>query len=172
MNYFLKYRFAIWSVIILSVIILSSVGTFFILKTSHKEPENKRFSQIMHFFKDELKLTPEQEKIFSVSRHEFFRHSKTIFDSLENKRQLMILEMCKPKPDTLVLYQIADQIGFLHAELKRTSIKHLLNLRSICTPEQVKKLNTINGELIGPEGPISRMRPHNGQKPDGKRKPD
>jgi len=166
MNYFLKYRFAIWGIIILSVIVLSSLGTFIILKQMHKDPDEMRHAQIGHFFKDELKLSPEQEKNFRASRHEFFAQTKAIFDSLESKRLLIVKEMCKQQPDTTVLYQLSDQIGVLHARLKRESIKNLLNLRKICTPEQIQKLNRINGELIGPEGPMHRMMRHKGKKPD------
>lgn len=164
MNYFLKYRFAIWTIVILSVIIISSLSTVFILKYTHKNDLNERQRQIGHFFKEELKLTPEQEKVFKASRMVFFSRAKSIFDSLENKRYLMVQELCKPVPDSMVLYKLSDEIGSLHGSLKRVSIRNLLNLRSICTPEQIKKLNTINGELIGPDGPMHRMRPNRGEK--------
>ena len=168
MNYFLKYRFAIWAVIILSVIILSSVGTLLFLKISHnndrmpKDPEARRHSQIGQFFRTELKLTKDQENIFKANRHLFFQNSKAIFDSIEKKRILMIKELGKPQPDSLVLFQISDEIGILHGKLKRETIKNLLRLRSICTPEQIQKLNTINNELIGPDGPMRGMNKRKG----------
>jgi hypothetical protein len=166
MNYFLKYRFAIWGLIILTIIVLSSLCTFLVLKQPHKYPEMDPRSRMVHFFKDELKLTPEQQKILQSSRHEFFQRVKVIFDSLESKRLSIVQELCKEKPDSAVLYQLSDQVGLLHAQLKKESINNLLNLRSICTPEQVKKLNTINGELIGPEGPIHRMGKRPPKKPN------
>jgi Spy/CpxP family protein refolding chaperone len=171
MNYFLKYRFAIWAIIILSAIILSSVGTLLVLKQKHEDDEARRHGQISRFFKEELKLTPEQEKAFKVSRHQFFRNSRIIFDSLEKTNRLIIEELCKPQPDSAILYHLSDQIGNLHAKWKHESIRNLLNLRSICTPEQVQKLNTINAELIGPTGPMHRMG-HKEKKPENKRNPD
>jgi len=172
MNYFLKYRFAIWSIIILSVIILSSVSTLFVLKLSHKNDGPNRFAQIGKFFKEELKLTADQESRLRLSRRQYFQNTKSIFDSLENKRLLIIQELCKPIPDSTVLYKLCDDIGLLHANLKHESIKNLLVLRGICTPEQVQKLNTINEELVGPEGPMRNMRPHKGKKPGEVKKPN
>lgn len=172
MNYFLKYRFAIWAIIILVVIILSSVGTLLVLKQIHKNDDNERRTQIGKFFKEELKLTPEQEKIFKASRHQFFENIRMIFDSLDRTNKIMIVELSKPKPDTVLLYQLSDRIGSLHAKWKRESIKNLMNLRSICTPEQIKKLNTINAELLGPGGPMHRMGPRKGKMPEEPKKPE
>ena len=172
MNYFLKYRFAIWAIIILSVIILSSVGTMLVLKQTHRNDDSQRRNQIGRFFKEELKLTPEQEKINKESRHLYFKNIRMIFDSLDRTNKLIIEELSKPKPDSTLLYRLSDQIGNLQAKWKHESIKNLLNLRSICTPEQIKKLNTINAELIGPGGPMHRMGPHRNKKVDNQRKPD
>ncbi|HEY4787083.1 MAG TPA: periplasmic heavy metal sensor [Bacteroidales bacterium] len=177
MNYFLKYRFAIWAIIILSVIILSSFGTLLFLRYSHRQDgprdeDSRRRSQIGLFFKNELKLSSEQEKLFKGFRHQFFQNSKVIFDSLEKKRIRMIEVMSSANPDSLVLFKISDDVGDLHSKLKRENVKFILNLRSICTPEQIQKLNTINKDLIGPEGPMHRMNPHRGQshRPDQKEK--
>ena len=180
MNYFLKYRFAIWAVAILSVIILSSLGTLLFLRYTHKpdEPfkgdEAKRHAQIGQFFKNELKLSSEQEKMFKAFRRKYFQDSRIIFDSLEKKRISLIKELSSPEPDSVVMYKISDEIGVLHSMLKRENVKFLLNLRSICTPEQVQKLNTINNDLIGPEGPIHKMNPHHtqGHRPDEKKQHD
>jgi hypothetical protein len=181
MNYFLKYRVAIWAIVILSVIILSSIGTLFFFKLHHrpdrfKDEDSRRHDQIGQFFKNELKLSPDQEKAFKGFRRQFFQNSRAIFDSLEKKRILMIEELGKEKPDSITLFRISDEMGVLHSKLKRATVRNLLSLRSVCTPEQIKKLNTINRELIGAEGPMRRMVPRKGQGPspqrDGKRRPN
>lgn len=171
MNYFLKYRVAIWTIVILSVIILSSVTTVFVLKYKQRDEMTKRQNQIGRFFKEELKLTPNQDKQLKESRIIYFKRSKTIFDSIANKRELMIKELCKQVPDTNVLNHLSDELGALHAELKKASLKNLLDFRHICTPEQIKKLNTINSELIGPDGPLHRMKPNRNPQDKG-RKPN
>lgn len=84
----------------------------------------------------------------------------------------MIQELGKPQPDSLVLFQVSDEIGVLHGQLKRETIKNLLRLRSICTPEQIQKLNTINNELIRPDGPMHRMGKRKGSPQNEKKQPN
>jgi Spy/CpxP family protein refolding chaperone len=175
MNYFLKYRFAIWTIVILSIIILSSVGTilFFRLTNRPERPTGQNFKkrdQIGQFFRKELNLTSGQEKTLRVYRQQFFENSKNIFDSLEKKRITMIQELSKPKPDTQLLYRIANEMGTLHGNLRHEMIRNLLQIRSICTPEQIKKLNTINDDLIRPERPEHRMKRNEGPRMDSMRK--
>lgn len=157
MNYFLKYRFVLWTVVILLVMFLSVAGTMLYLRFSHPMPKDwdKRHGDGMKVWK-ELKLTPQQDTLFKTSRNDFFKVSKPIFDSLEAKRQKMLTELSKPNPDTVLLYALADQMGSLHTQMKRTTIVHLLKLRTYCSPEQVEILKKINGQLIRPEGPRKR----------------
>jgi P pilus assembly/Cpx signaling pathway, periplasmic inhibitor/zinc-resistance associated protein len=161
MNYFLKLRYAIWIIIVLSVIILATVGSmlYFTLNNSQHQVKNddvRRRPQMEQFFRKELGLTPDQDKKASEFRKEFFKSAHAIFDSIEKKRIAMIEELSKPNPDTVVLYKLADEMGDLHARLKRGTIQNLMRLRSICTPEQVQKLNKLNKDIIRPEGPGRR----------------
>jgi hypothetical protein len=90
---------------------------------------------------------------------------KPIFASLEQKRIAMIEELSKPKPDSLILFKLSDEVGVLHAQMKRETVKQLLRLRSICNPNQIEKLNILNKRLIGPaEGPMHRRRQMNPDK--------
>jgi len=179
MNYFLKLRYAIWIIVVLSVIILATVGSMFYFtlnngQHSNKGEESRRRPPMDQFFRKELGLTPEQDRKASEYRKEFFKSSRVIFDSLEKKRIAMIEELSKSKPDTLMLFKLADEMGDLHAQLKRGTILSLLRLRSICTPEQAQKLIKLNKELIRPEGPMRRGQhrdSHADQNKDQQRRP-
>jgi Spy/CpxP family protein refolding chaperone len=162
MNYFLKYRYALWSVIILSVIVLTAVCTMFYLRLSNKHQrfekgdENKRHAQMEHFFRNELGFSPEQEKKAIEFRGETFKTMHALFDSLEHNRIAIIAELAKPQPDTVLLYRLSNENGTLHAKLRYLSVKQILKLRSICTPEQAQKLNKLNEQIKRPEGPPHR----------------
>jgi len=158
MNYFLKFRFAIWAIVALSLIILVTVGTMFYFMLSNRPDRHGDHPQIGHFFQKELGFSPEQERQAKEFRNAYFNAMKPVFDSLEQKRVAMIDELSKPKPDTLILNRIADEVGSLHAQLKRNTIKQLLKLRGICTPQQVEKLNILNKKILGPEGAMYRRR--------------
>jgi hypothetical protein len=151
MNYFLKYKFVVWTVIILLVMVVTVVGTMVYMRYAHR-PENWGKRGPDRLWQD-LKLTPKQDSLFNASRGDFFKSSKPIFDSLEVERQKMLAEFSKPNPDTAILYTVADNMGKLHTQMKRNTIVHLLKLRGYCNPEQVEILKKINGRLIGSEGP-------------------
>ncbi len=169
MNYFLKLRFTTWTVIILSIILLAVVGTmlFFTLSNKSKEQSKEEASrhegQFGQMLRKELGLSSEQEKSFKEFRAEFEQITKPVFDSLAKKRIAMVKELSKSKPDTAILYRLADEIGFLHAQLKRRTVDNILKMKSICTPEQLKKFDSLNQRLIGPEGPMHRGGPDKGK---------
>ena len=160
MNYFLKLRFTTWTVIILSIILLAVVGTMLFFTLSNKSKEQSRHQgQFGQMLKKELGLSPEQEKRFKEFRTEFEQVTKPVFDSLEKKRIAMVKELSHSKPDTSILYRLSDEIGLLHAQLKRRTVDNILKMKSICTPEQLKKFEFLNQRLIGPEGPMHRRVP-------------
>lgn len=159
-NYFRKMKFAIWIVIILTVTNLATIGTIvyhtYKWKSNHltggKQTNHGRSGKF--FLQKELNLNPQQEVKYKEYRVNFFSESKEIFGQLELKRTAMIAEMARVLPDTVKLYKYSDEIGALHASLKRLQIKHLLELKNICTPEQNVKLDSLYQRLIGPEGPM------------------
>jgi Spy/CpxP family protein refolding chaperone len=164
MNYFSKFRVAIWTVIVLSAVILATVGTMLYFINANKperqtSADNKRPPKIEHFFQKELGFSAEQEKKVNEFGVVYFKSMGLIFASLEQKRIAMINELNKPQPDTVILNQLADSFGTLHAQMRRETVKQLLRIRSICNPEQVKKLNSLNEKLIRPEG-IHRKGPN------------
>lgn len=162
MNYFVKYKFAIWTVVILSVMVLSIAGTMFYLHLNRppmqQNDKDERKHQAMQAFWKDLNMTPDQERQMKNLRKAFFQTSQGLFDTMEIKRQLLLNELAKPTPDTVVLYQIADEMGQLQTELKRNAIKHLLNMRAFCNDEQIQKLKMLNDQLIRRDGPPRKRR--------------
>ena len=156
MNYFLKFKYAIWVIIILTVIILSSVATG--LYYNHRPHRGKnpmeRREAVDQMFKMELNLSDDQQIKFKKMHQSFYDSSRVLFGKLEEDRVLMVKELARPQPDTVALYRIADNMGILHARLKRETVNHLLLLRTVCNPSQIEKLNNLNNRLIGPEGPM------------------
>lgn len=163
MNYFSRFKYAIWTIILLIVIILTAVasGLYFKHKMHHTRDESERRAMIDHMFKKELDLTDEQEVDFKKIHQSFFDSTRPIFEKLETERIAMLRELSRIHPDTTILYQISDSMGLWHARLKRETVNHLLLLRNQCTPAQVQKLNLLNSRLISHEGPMRRMHSHN-----------
>jgi len=159
-NYFRKMKLAVWIVVILTVTNLATIGTIvyhsYVRKSDHysdgKKVDHQGPGKL--FLQKELNLSKPQEEKFNESRGHFFSDSKIIFKQLEAKRIAIIAEIGRVSPDSTLLFKYSDEIGVLHASLKRLTIKHLLELKHLCTQEQNVKLDSLYQRLIGPEGPM------------------
>jgi Spy/CpxP family protein refolding chaperone len=163
MNYFSKIRLGTWIVIILTVINLATLGTIFYKHLQEKAhdrmvPSREQQSKGFKYFVQELKLSPEQEKLFCESRKAFFDLSGPVFKAQEELRIKMIKELSSADPDTAVLYKISEEMSRNYLLIKQQTILHLLKYRAICTPEQRKKLDTIYHKIIRPEGPMRKSK--------------
>lgn len=155
MNYFSKYRYAIFTIIVLVVIIVTAIITSVILNYNYRRsmPEQLHFHNMSKMLHVELGLTNDQDAKIDTIQKAFKRANHPIFRELDHKRQLFCQELSKTTPDTVVLYQLSDDIGNLHNELKLEVLKHLLQIRAICDTQQIRKLNVITMKILEPEGP-------------------
>jgi Spy/CpxP family protein refolding chaperone len=148
--------------------LLAVVGTLFFSTQSNRQKEqfkaeSRRQGQFGQMLKKELGLSPDQEKKFKEFKTEFDQAITPVFDSLSKKRIAMVKELSKSKPDTAILYSLSDEIGMLHAQLKRKTVDNILKMKGICTPEQLTKFDSLSQRLIGPEGPMHRGGPNKGK---------
>jgi len=164
-------------VIVLTIINVAAVSTFF-FHTRHSDRDNReRISGEMPdsirehpgpaFLIHELGLNDEQQKKFNQSRDTFRAVSRPIFAEMHDLNAAIIEEISKETPDTEALQQMSIRIGQLHARIKMNTIRHLLEIRKLSTPEQLKKLDFFYKELIsrdsGSEGKGKQYRYRHGQ---------
>jgi len=151
MNYFKNRNLFIWMIVILLVINISAISTiifhvYFFKPTQHSELMSRERPH--KFMKKELNLSPVQEKKFSQFKTEFRNNSKEILELLKANRIVMMEELSKTNPDTTKLNQIADKIGFLHASLKKKTIKHFIDMKNICDSGQFVRLGRMYEYMI------------------------
>lgn len=103
------------------------------------------------FFRDSLNLSREQVDRFREVNHRFRSDANEVNVKLRGLRQRMMQNMAGPKPDTLLLNQLSDSIGVLHARLKRDTYQYYLGIRGICTKDQQVKLKAIFETVFGSE---------------------
>jgi hypothetical protein len=158
MERFPKIRFIVITILVITLI--NVVALAFILRFSFhehrkgttevkKEYGNKGFD----FLKQKLELSPDQEALFKNERDSFVAMVGLVYDNLEDKRLELVREFSKEKPDTTVLYSIADKMGVDHGELKRHVVDHFLKLRSYCNPDQLVKLDSMYNFMIRTDSP-------------------
>lgn len=171
MEKFPKIRFIVITILVITLI--NIVALAFILRFSFNEHRQDKLqvkkdfvNKGFDFLKEKLELTPNQVVLFKNERDSFFKEANLLFDDLENKRLEMVHEFKKTKPDTTLLYQIADQMGEDHGHLKRHVVDHFLRLRSYCTPAQLVKLDSMYNFMIRTDSPWRKK--HQGDQNDKK----
>ena len=170
MDYFTKKRLVIWGFAILIIINLTALGTIIYFRFFAPPPKVTEFSPQQApvnrpYVWDKLNFTEKQRAQMSELRDDFLARSKAVMDSLDNKRYAIIMELSMEDPDLSKLDKLTEDIGSLHAQLKKESIRHLLQMKEICTPEQHQHLTRLFIERMHSEdmGPGMGMRPRQGK---------
>ena len=72
----------------------------------------------------------------------------------------MFAELQKAEPDTVRLNGMSKHIGDLHGRLKYETYNFYLNIKKLCTPEQMKELEKAFQPLFKNEGNVSPGNQH------------
>ncbi len=119
----------------------------------------------------ELGFDEKQKTAFLDSRKSFRDDAQPLFQEIRKLNADLMDEIVKDEPDILKLEGISNQIGQLHARVKQLTNRHLLEVKSIATPDQKEKLGFFYRELInrdsGPMGKGNQHRFRHGQRNAG-----
>jgi hypothetical protein len=149
----------VWAIVALALLNISTlitviyhnkqvVGKEALAAPDSVKSENSSVLYSGRYFRDELNLTREQMNDFFHFNPEFRQEVRNINLKLAAKKHEMLIEMSKKNSDGHTLDLLSDSIGYLHASLKKVTYKYYLNFKSICTPEQQKKLEQLFGEMF------------------------
>jgi hypothetical protein len=143
-----KSRITKWLNIFLLVINISAIAT--ILLTSGSTPSvvvSDQFSSD-EFLREKLDLTDAQFKEISALDAKIFRVYQSIIDMQCEEQFKLLNELTKAEPSVSYMDSLATNIGRLHTGLKRQTIKHFVNIRSIVDDEQEVLLDQILIEMM------------------------
>ncbi|MBW6491763.1 MAG: hypothetical protein K0B15_11290 [Lentimicrobium sp.] len=111
---------------------------------------NERDSKFVRHGKilDELGFTDEQAEELKISRDMLRQNINPHFGEIKRMNQILIDEVLKEEPDTLLIESLCREIGENHAQMRYHSAKHLIEMRTIATPDQYDKLEGFFREMI------------------------
>lgn len=135
-------------VFLIVILLISNIGLllyFFVLKPSPKKPDGPRgdFS-VVNYMKKEVGFDEEQTKQFEILHNQNRESLKTISDSIRSTKNALykLLQEGVNPPDSVVQKSI-QAIGNYQQRLELTMFRHLEKVRTICTPEQRVKFDTV-----------------------------
>lgn len=151
MNFFTKTRFLLAVIIILSAIIVAMFVTMgynkyrFNNRQNRWGQENREIRQRQNdkekaergrFMAKQLELTQEQMKEFDDLRDKFHKELTLLMDESKQISRDIMEEITSENPDTNKLNALSVKFGETQKTQKEMMIKHLLEVRSKCTPSQ------------------------------------
>lgn len=121
----------------------------------HSLPEESRDSAASlpgyAFLIDEMGFNEAQRSAFMESKKQFKAEAKPLFWEIRQLNTRLIEEIVKESPDQSRLDEISAQTGTLHSKVKQLTIKHLLEVKAIATPQQQEKLVFFYRDLLSRE---------------------
>lgn len=167
-------RTLIWIIVLLVVFNVSTLATigYHIVKSNRGDDGGQNLTPSKgnvavqyngRFFRDSLNLSHEQMDKFRGINHHFRSDANDITLLLTKLRQRMMQNMSGAKPDTILLNNLSDSIGVLHARLKRDTYQYYLDIRGICNNEQQVKLKAIFEKIFSSESSIGCSNDGKGQ---------
>lgn len=142
-----KQRILTWLNIFLLVINISAFITFLLMSDGKEANHDERFSTD-EFLKTELGLSEEQYKKVMELNSNVFRSYQVLLDYKCEFNFKLIEELSSENPSDSVLNSLTKRIGDMEANIKKQTVKHFKNIRSICTVEQRNLLDQLLKDML------------------------
>ena len=143
-----KTQILTWLVVLLLVLNAVTIGT--IIYHQRQEKENESAIRIDgyaginplngRFFRQELGFDSQQMDSFRELNQSFRPASMEIMFRIDSLKEDIYTRLTIGKTDSLQLQKSADEIGVLHGQLKKETIRFYIRLRELCNAEQQGKL--------------------------------
>lgn len=136
-----------------NIVVLASLGYFW-----HKgrKVRDIRRQEVTHFqgpLERALALSPEQIEAMRALRRNFDPRITDLRIAIRDKRHELMMLLKEPNPDTVQINRKIAEIASLQEELEKLTIRHLIRMKRMLTPEQARRIQSFIEKRIIHEGP-------------------
>ena len=142
-----RKRIVQWLNIFLLVINVSAFGTILLLNKQVPAKSLDKYNSD-EFLRKELNLSADQYKKILLMDSEVFRIYQSLLDMECASNFRLVEEMTSESPNKAKMDSIALNIGRLHSGIKKQTVKHFDNIKSICTEEQKVLLDQLLKDMM------------------------
>jgi translation initiation factor 2 beta subunit (eIF-2beta)/eIF-5 len=142
-----RNRIIQWLNIFLLVINVSAFGTILLLNKQAPAKSLDKYNSD-EFLKKELNLTSDQYKKILLMDSEVFRIYQSLLDMECASNFRLVEEMTSESPSKMKMDSISINIGKLRAGIKKQTVKHFENIKSICNADQKILLDQLLKEMM------------------------
>lgn len=145
-----QQRIMKWLNVFLLIINLSTFLTIMLMNKGKASPsaEGSKFSSD-DFLRKELILSKEQFQTLNRLDGDVFRSYQVLLDKQCELNFAILDELASENPSKTDLDSLASRVGHYQYLLKKQTVRHFLNVRSICTEDQQVLLNNLLHSMMG-----------------------
>jgi len=150
METYKKNRLLFWLLIVLVVINIAAMASFFIFSKEAFVPSgSEQPAMTCTGFCQELDMSPAQTGKVEAINNIYQNNAGAIVAEIKNKRMEILDELNKENPDTSLTNKMAYELSLVQSSLQRENIRQYLELKKVCTPEQAQRLSALYRDLYG-----------------------
>lgn len=180
MNYFNKNKWWLIAVIVLLVVNTATLTIFWLERKGHNLLGGRpKGAEAQAFLIKELALDSAQQVQYLELVKTHREGTNAIKKQLRDAKDAFFNLISDSTVSEAAIKQAADSASAIEAQIDLLTFKHFQQIRSICTPSQKAKFDSVIKTVVKMMGP-SQQRPqgppphgmHRGQRPDGPPPPD
>jgi protein CpxP len=146
MNYFSQNKWTRWLILALVVLNLISLSALWLSRSG--PPDRRPPRQGGNFLQERLGLDRPQMEAVEAFREAHFAQTRQLNGEIEKKRIDFFELLGQATPDSARIQAQSQALGEAMASRERMLWFHLRDIRSICSPAQQMRFDTIIRELI------------------------
>lgn len=141
-----KTQILSWSVVLLVVLNLATVGTIWFQKQNRSAPQQMMLldengtTLSAQNLPQQMGLNTTQTEQFKRSNQKFQPIARQIILRIDSLKTELFTELQKPQSDTSRLNRLSAEVGECHTRLKQATNAYYLEMKEVCTPEQLQLL--------------------------------
>jgi hypothetical protein len=136
-----------WLNIFLLVINISAFATFLFMNSRQETGFDDQYSSD-EFLRDRLQLSDDQYEQILEMDQKVFRNYQLLLDIECESNFELIKALSSENTSNEEISEIVEKIGRYHGLVKKQTVKHFQNIKSICTEEQKELLDALLLEMM------------------------
>lgn len=153
-----------WLLVLVAILFLTNIATLSIIwfKKPHPNgpgndhgPREKRMGQ---FMVDQLKFDTTQAAAYWALRDSMVNRQKPLWDSIRSAKKRFYDLLNQPNVNDSMLNARSNEVTDLQKKLDFVTFRHFQQVRRLCRPDQLQKLDTVVKEIVNRMTPMRRNR--------------
>jgi protein CpxP len=137
---------------IIGILLIANIAlvSFFLLKKDERKHDKRmdRKTVIGNFLKEEIGFNETQMQQYDSMSTWHSKYMKTMFEANRNSKDKQFKELTAANFSDSVMNSIAEQSAASQKALELQMFSHLKNIRSLCTPSQQPKFDSLFVKIL------------------------